>query len=211
MFLTKRCLIVSFVLALPALAASTPGIKNFDHVDSHVYRGGQPTTEGFQFLAGMGVTTVVVLREAGDRSEAEQRVVTGHGMTYINVPMSGLTPPTDNEIGRLLKLLEDAGSGPVFVHCLRGADRTGAVIAAYHIEHDKWDNSRALKDAKAHGMSFFQLPRESFIADFRPQSGPSMSGSLSDSAMTASSSVQPAAPTSILKQSVPAAAERSLN
>jgi tyrosine-protein phosphatase SIW14 len=170
MSLTRRCLIASFVFGLPVLAASTPGIKNFDQVDTHVYRGGQPTTEGFQFLAGLGVKTVIDLREPGDRSQAEQRVVTNAGMTYINVPMSGLTPPTESEIGKILTLLEDTGSGPVFVHCLRGADRTGAVIAAYHIEHDKWDNRRALKDAKAHGMSFFQLPRESFIADFQPRS-----------------------------------------
>ena len=49
------------------------------------------------------------------------------------------------------------------------ADRTGAVIAAYHINHDKWENGRALKDAKAHGMSFFQLPRESYIRNFHPR------------------------------------------
>ena len=129
-------------------------------------------------MATLGVKTVIDLREPGGRSQAEERVVTTAGMTYINVPMSGLTPPTDNEIGKILDLLENTGSGPVFVHCLRGADRTGAVIAAYHIDHDKWDNGRALKDAKAHGMSFFQLPRESFIADFRPRG---------DAAMTASS------------------------
>ncbi len=187
MFLTRRCLIASFVFGLPVLAASTPGIKNFDQVDTHVYRGGQPTTEGFQFLAGLGVKTVIDLREPGDRSQAEQRVVTNAGMTYINVPMSGLTPPTESEIGKILTLLEDTGSGPVFVHCLRGADRTGAVIAAYHIEHDKWDNRRALKDAKAHGMSFFQLPRESFIADFQPLNGTVIASSSSDAAVTVSS------------------------
>ena len=54
------------------------------------------------------------------------------------------------------------------VHCWRGADRTGAVIAAYRIDHDHWDNDRALKDAKAHGMGFFQIPRQNFIKDFRP-------------------------------------------
>jgi tyrosine-protein phosphatase SIW14 len=202
MFLTKRCLIASFVLGLPALAASAPGIKNFDQVDTHVYRGGQPTTEGFELLARLGVKTVVDLREAGDRSQAEQRVVTNAGMTYINVPMSGLTPPTENEIGKILKLLEDTGSGPVFVHCLRGADRTGAVIAAYHIDHDKWDNVRALKDAKAHGMSFFQLPREGFIADFRPPS---------DAAVTAISVSGSATDTSPVKANDPATAGRSLD
>ena len=44
--------------------------------------------------------------------------------------MTGLIPPTQPEIDKILAMLEDSSSGPVFVHCRRGADRTGAVIAA---------------------------------------------------------------------------------
>jgi hypothetical protein len=50
---------------------------------------------------------------------------------------------------------------------MRGADRTGAVIASYRIEHDGWDNARALKEALADGMSGFQFPRQSFIRNFQ--------------------------------------------
>ena len=164
----SRLPIALLVLGLPGFASSVPGIKNFDRVDAHVLRGGQPTDEGLQHLAKLGVKTIVDLREAGDRSKAEERVVTAAGMKYVNVPMTGLTPPTDDEITRLLAMLEDNTAGPVFVHCLRGADRTGAVIAAYHISHDKWDNARALKDAKAHSMSFIQFPRQNYIRNFRP-------------------------------------------
>ena len=89
-------------------------------------------------------------------------------MQYVNVPMTGLTPPTEAEITRILALLEDAKAGAVFVHCMRGADRTGAVIAAYRIDHDHWDNYRALKEAMSFGMSFFQLPRQNFIRKFQP-------------------------------------------
>jgi hypothetical protein len=42
------------------------------------------------------------------------------------------------------------------------------VIAAYHIDHDHWDNARALADAKAHKMAFLQIPRQDFIRNFRP-------------------------------------------
>ena len=94
-------------------------------------------------------------------------VVTGAGMKYLNVPMTGLTPPSENEIAAILKMLEDSTAGPIFVHCLRGADRTGAVIAAYHIDHDRWTPDRALQDAKAHHMSFFQFPRQNYIKNFK--------------------------------------------
>src|SRR5579862_5710529 len=145
--MVRHSLVTLLALALPVLGGSAPGIKNFDEVDAHVYRGAQPTDDGFRYLAHLGVKVIIDLRETDGRSQAEQRVVTAAGMKYVNVPMTGLTPPTEAEITRILGILEDSNSGPVFVHCRRGADRTGAVIAAYHIDHDKWDNGRALSDA----------------------------------------------------------------
>jgi len=165
----KRITLSLVVLgALPAFAGNVPGIKNFDRVDAHLYRGAQPTDEGFKYLARIGVKTVIDLREAGDRAKQEERIVTKAGMAYVNVPMTGFTPPTESELLKILPILENAPGGPIFVHCRRGADRTGAVIAAYHIEHDHWDNGRALNDAGAHGMSIFQIQRKNFIRNFRP-------------------------------------------
>lgn len=193
MLFASRLPIAVLVFGLPVFAGSAPGIKNFDQVDAHVYRGGQPTDEGLQYLAKLGVKTIVDLRETGDRSSAEERVVTGAGMKYVNVPMTGLTPPTDAETTGILAMLEDNTTGPVFVHCLRGADRTGAVIAAYHISHDKWDSARALKDAKAHSMSFFQLPRQNFIQNFRPRTVEAKAKSPSDASVATAVAATPAA------------------
>jgi protein tyrosine phosphatase (PTP) superfamily phosphohydrolase (DUF442 family) len=195
--------IASLLLAVPVFATSVfaapaTGIKNFDQVDSQVYRGGQPTTEGFRYLAGIGVKTIIDLRESGERSDAERKVVTDAGMKYVNVPMSGLTPPTQNEIAKILDLMENPSAGPVFVHCLRGADRTGAVIAAYHIDHDQWDSPRALRDAKSHEMSFFQLPRQNFIKHFQARSVQATTST--GGAPTASPSVASAAAAAVLTQ-----------
>ena len=157
-------------LSLPAFAGSpVQGIHNFYKVDEHVYRGAQPTEEGIRYLAKIGVKAVIDLREPGVRGRNEERIVTAAGMTYINVPMTGLAAPTEAEVTKILGILENASSGPVFVHCMRGMDRTGAVIASYRIDHDKWDNPRALKEAMANGMSFFQFPRQSFIRNFQPR------------------------------------------
>ena len=158
-----------FALALPAFAGSVPGIKNFYQVDAHVYRGAQPTDEGFKNLAKIGVETVIDLRETDERARAEEKVVRATGMKYVNVPMTGLTPPTEAEITRILGIFEDKATGPVFVHCRRGADRTGVVVASYRINHDRWDNARALREAKTCGMSVFQFPRQSYIRAFAPR------------------------------------------
>ena len=167
MHFARRCLLALLAFS-PVFAGSVPGIENFDQVNAHVYHNAQPTDKGFRYLAKLGVKTIIDLREADDRAKAEERVVTQAGMKYANVPMTGLTPPTLAEITRILAIMGGSSDEPVFVHCKRGADRTGAVIAAYHINYNGWDNARALKDAKAHKMSSFQFPRQSYIKNFRP-------------------------------------------
>jgi protein tyrosine phosphatase (PTP) superfamily phosphohydrolase (DUF442 family) len=168
MSVLTRSIAALFLFSVPALAGSSvQGINNFHQVDEHVYRGAQPTSEGFEYLAKIGVKTVLDLREQGERSTRESLLVTSLGMEYVNVPMTGLTPPTKSEITRILVLLE-SGAGTVFVHCMRGADRTGAVIAAYRIDHDHWKSDQALKEAMSFGMGFYQLPRQNFIRKFQP-------------------------------------------
>ena len=165
----SRSLVCIFVFSASAFAGSSvQGIHNFFQVDGHVIRGAQPTELGFEYLAKIGVKTVLDLRESGERASKEEQMVTALGMNYVNVGMSGLTPPTASQISQILALLEDTSTGAVFVHCMRGADRTGVVIAAYRIDHDRWDNDRALAEAKSDGMSFFQTPRQDYIRNFHP-------------------------------------------
>jgi protein tyrosine/serine phosphatase len=169
MWLVRRSRLLLVLLGSPLFAASSaPGVGNFDQVNQNVYRGAQPTEEGFKYLGSIGIKTILDLRENDARTVGEKRMVAESGMQYVNVPMTGLTPPTPAEIGMILALLEDETKGPVFVHCKRGADRTGAVIGAYRIDHDHWDNARALKEALLHGMSVFQVPRQNYIRNFQP-------------------------------------------
>jgi len=186
MTLTCRGWIAAILLGLPVWAASpsTPGINNFYQIDCQVYRGAQPTPDGFRYLGSIGVKLVLDLREHDARAVSEERMVTAAGMHYVNVPMTGMTPPTGPQIAQILALLEDSSAGPVFVHCKRGADRTGAVIAAYRIDHDKWDNARALSEAMADHMSHFQFQRQAYIrsfhartADVAPEARPAVSAS----------------------------------
>jgi tyrosine-protein phosphatase SIW14 len=160
-FLVRRGVIISFAasLTLGSMTASSQidNLPNFQKVDEHVYRGAQPTNSGFKELAERGIKTVVDLRDIGEHSQAdEQKAVTDLGMRYVSIPMQGMSTPKDERIAAVLALLNDVTSGPVFVHCKRGADRTGTVIALYRIIHDGWDSKRALSEAKSYGMSVFQ-------------------------------------------------------
>ncbi len=70
--------------------------------------------------------------------------------------MKGMSTPDAKQVASVLAMFTDSASGAVFVHCKRGADRTGMVIAVYRISHDHWDNRKALAEAKADGMSFLE-------------------------------------------------------
>jgi protein tyrosine/serine phosphatase len=154
------------VYASFAFAGSPQGLANFHKVDDHVYRGAQPDDDGFSTLAGMGVKTVIDLR-GNEHSEArEKQLVEAAGMRYVSIPMWGMRTPTDNQISSALKLMNDPSAGPVFVHCKRGADRTGGVVACYRIEHDHWSSSNALREARGFGMSWYQLAIQHYVVGF---------------------------------------------
>jgi len=84
------------------------------------------------------------------------------------VPMRGLSAPTLEQVSKVLGVLENTDSWPVFIHCRRGADRTGTVLACYRISHDHWQNQKALEEAKTYGLSFFERAMRNFIANFKP-------------------------------------------
>jgi tyrosine-protein phosphatase SIW14 len=155
--------------SFPSAASRMEGVGNFQKVDEHVYRGAQPTRQGFSNLGKLGIQTVIDLREPGDRSATERKWVTDAGMRYVSVPMSGMATPANDSVLKVLALLEDRGDGPVFVHCKRGADRTGGVIACYRVEHDHWKNDQALTEARSMGMSWFQTAIQSYVRKYRPR------------------------------------------
>lgn len=158
---------------VPVFAASDmPGVGNFHKVSDTLYRGAQPSDEGFQNLAKLGVKTVIDLRGSEHSMADEQRVVEAAGMKYVSIPMKGMHTPSEDQISSALKVINDPASGPVFVHCKRGADRTGAVVACYRIGHDKWDNGKALDEASKIGMSWYQLQLRSYVRAYGAPSAP---------------------------------------
>ena len=183
----RRAAVVSLFtsLALGSAWASSQNenLPNFQKVDDHIYRGAQPTAEGFKELAGLGIKTVIDLRQIGEHSqENEQKIVTNLGMHYASVPMAGMATPKDSQVAAVLALLNT--SGPVFVHCKRGADRTGMVVAVYRIAQDGWENRKALSEAKAYGMSFFERAIQHYVMDYKPSVVVASSGAAPASSLT---------------------------
>jgi tyrosine-protein phosphatase SIW14 len=163
---------VIVLLCLVRLAAgadlSASHVRNFARVNDHLFRGGEPSLVGLQELGAMGVKIDIDLRGSGEGVEAEKQAAEKLGMKYVNIPLGQFSAPTNEQMERVLSLLLRNDSETTFVHCRRGKDRTSTVIACYRIQHDGWDNNRALVEAKQHGMSFVERGMHAYILHFTP-------------------------------------------
>ena len=54
----------------------------------------------------MGIKTIVDLRHGNSHADTEQKAAEKLGMRYINVPMEGLSAPTNQQISDLLAVLK---------------------------------------------------------------------------------------------------------
>lgn len=141
-------------------------LPNFGCVNANVYRGAQPTAEGIKELARRGVKTIINLRDADENSRFEAEQARNSGIKFVNVPLGNWFAPKDAKIAEIMSLLDNAENQPVFVHCQRGADRTGTVIAAYHISHDGWTLKQVKTEAKSYDFGWWQIWMNGYIKDF---------------------------------------------
>ena len=87
-------------------------------------------------------------------------------MRYFNIPMSALGRPTDEQVERAMAVINARENWPVFVHCQRGADRTGVIVAVYRILRDQWTAEQAIDEAKRLGMARVQFRKKGYISDY---------------------------------------------
>lgn len=141
-------------------------LPNFHRVSERLYRGAQPGPGGMRKLAELGIKTIINLRGEDDLSRAEQRDAEAAGLHYHAIAMPGLSRPSDEQVARVMALIGAEENGPVFVHCKRGADRTGTVVAVYRITHEGWTGQRALDEARRYGMSWMEFGMKDYIGDY---------------------------------------------
>lgn len=133
----------------PRGQAAELGLPNFAQVSSNLYRGAQPEQAGFEALTRLGVRTVVNLRSLHDddlRPDLPLR--------ELRVPMRAENPELA-DVKSFLRLVTTPTNLPAFVHCRRGADRTGLMVASYRVVVQGWDKPRALEEMKSGGFAFF--------------------------------------------------------
>jgi len=137
-----------------AVPLTLEGVPNLHKVSEDLYRGAQPTAEGMQALATLGVKTIINLRTTqSDRDEL--RDIDVH---YEHIPMLAFAPGEEAVIC-FLRIVTNPERVPVFVHCQHGADRTGLVSAVYRIVMQDWTKEAAIQEMTEGGFGYHSIFR----------------------------------------------------
>src|SRR6185369_9587421 len=165
---------VSFAMIANAQTSpkAVPGISiaNFGAMDDILYRGAQPTESDYKALATFGIKTIIDLRN--DEEPFAKSSAEAAGLKYVNIPMDGVSAPSDADVAEFLKVVNDPETGKFFMHCKAGIHRTGAMGAVYRITHDGWDYDKAYAEMKNYQFSagLFHGALKTFVKKYSDKS-----------------------------------------
>ncbi len=151
----------------PSAVGPDGEIPRFSEVAGGLYRGGQPTEMGFYLLKERGIKTVINLRMENDEANLVERL----GLNYVHIPVEDIWPLSripEAAIAKYFEIINNPANYPIFFHCRRGADRTGAMAAFYHMAIQGWDAQKAHSEALDIGMRPWYLGLKAQLYDFRP-------------------------------------------
>lgn len=112
---------------------------NFDSIDGRAYRSGQMPPEKLrEKIRAHNLKLVLNLRGEGHEGwEEEKRICEEEEVELVAVRLSANEIPSKESVAKIIKTLEDANQRGIsfLIHCLAGADRTGAISTIYEMEY----------------------------------------------------------------------------
>jgi hypothetical protein len=122
-------------------------MRNFARVSLDILRCGSPTFGDIVRLhKGFGIESVLDLRDDADRADPTN---VSYGISpvlrlveYCGFPLRGreLTVETAERVVTVV----DGLPKPVLIHCVRGCERTGWVVALCRVAFQNWTEERAI-------------------------------------------------------------------
>ncbi len=127
-------------------------LPNFYKVSDDLFRGGQPTRDGFIALRSMGIKTIINLRWL----HSDGGLIQDLGFVYYPIYCK-VWHPEQEDVDLFLELVQSKDNLPIFVHCQHGADRTGTMVAAYRILVQGWEVERAIVEMTRGPFGFHRI------------------------------------------------------
>lgn len=151
------------------------GLRHFAVVQPGVLmRCGQPrVTDLEEIRRTHGLRTIVCARGGtrhplrGRWFRKERAYCQRAGMELIHMPFSDKSMPPEDIFERFLRILRDAHSHPVLVHCEQGFHRTGILCAAHRIANQGWPLEKALEEMRESGFETHVAKRQALLHALR--------------------------------------------
>jgi protein tyrosine/serine phosphatase len=100
----------------------------------------------------MGIKTIINLRSFNSDKGEIGKIKVGNEHIYFKT-----WHPEEEDIVRFLKIVNDPTKTPVFVHCQRGADKTGLMCAIYRVAVCGWSKEDALEEMTQGDFGFHSI------------------------------------------------------
>jgi len=130
-------------------------IENLHRIAPLVLRSAQPRREAAPALQRLGVRTIVSLRAFNADDDAFRAC----GIRLVRVPINTWSIDDAKVLRALVAIREAEKQGPVLIHCMHGADRTGVVAAVYRMAVQGWDKDSARQEMLRGGYGYHTLWR----------------------------------------------------
>jgi predicted protein tyrosine phosphatase len=133
-------------------------MRNFRVVcDGVLYRSARMTLSGLKrAIHDYGIRTVVSLRDADAFDRAEEAFCQKEEINFYRLPpkrWDTSNGPAEAEVNvrQFRDIIDDPDNYPILVHCFAGIHRTGAYVAIYRMERERWTNDTAIAEVKELG------------------------------------------------------------
>ena len=134
-------------------AAPVEQSKNLFRVTPTLYRSARLTKGDVALLQSIGVKSVVSLRAFHSDSKA----LRDSGIALHRVKIYTWDIDDKNVIDALRAIRAAERQGPVLLHCLHGADRTGLISAMYRVVYQGWSKEDAMKELTEGGYGYHSM------------------------------------------------------
>jgi tyrosine-protein phosphatase SIW14 len=165
LFASASLLLLQGCNTVPGKASPDDPAGNFSQVSPGVYRGGRPDEPGIQALVKLGVKTIINLEDDDGAVATEEGWAKAAGINEIHEPMNGMETPRDGEVNDILAKIADPADQPVYVHCTKGQDRTGLIIALYRVIDEGWTPKDAHDEMIALGFDKLLLAMNHYFEE----------------------------------------------
>ena len=142
-------------------ATPLPQVSNLHQVTPVLYRSAKLDSADVAQLQTLGVKTVISLRSF----HSDTQVLDGSGIRAVRIPVNTWAIRDKHVIETMRSIRAAEQQGPVLLHCLHGADRTGLMAAMYRMLYQGWPREKAIDELKNGGYGYHGVWRniESYL------------------------------------------------